>query len=1053
MVGPWRTRFSANRQTGKLRAGQTTHTRRLHFEPLEDRRLLAAGDFDTTFGNAGIMLTDLANFDPSDSTSHVAVQGDGKYIVSGTSNGRWALVRYNIDGSLDTTFDGDGRVLTDFSGLTASANDIAVLPDGKFLVAGAVGTANNFDFALARYNADGSLDTTFDGDGKVTSNFGQNESAYAMSLDAIGRIVLAGTTNPTSSNGTVVARYNADGSLDTTFDGDGVATISTVSSSQALGLALQSDGKIVVAGSSPNGSDYDFAVVRFNTDGTLDTTFDSDGITTIHFGTGTYLSRAAAIQSDGAILVYGSYSGTSLALARVTSNGALDTTFDTDGKVTTNVSGSEGATNVALQADGKIVVSGYTSINFQYDMVLVRYNTNGSRDTSFDGDGILLTDTGADDYGNNIATLADGRIVVAASRYIRSADGKPYSDFSLYRFQADATPDTTFDSDGRVTTSFGRLPSDDRGNSVITQPDGKIIAGGWSFSGAQNDDFALVRYNTDGSLDPTFGGDGTVAIDFSFRTDLLYALALQPDGKIIAAGISEPVSGSNYQVTVARYNPDGSLDSSFDGDGVAIVSAPLGASVRDVAMQSDGKIVVAGGYTSNGAQLLVVRLNVDGSLDTSFDGDGKVNASLAPFSGSTWTLYSVAIQADGKIVAAGRSNSGLTLVRLNPNGTFDTTFDGDGKANFNTLSVSGDALVILPNGKIDLAGGSNGGLTVAQFNTDGSLDTTFSGDGLATVSLGYSGGTGADMVRQSNGKLVVAGWTYVTSDVHSAVYVLARFNPDGSLDSSFSSDGTMTLTSAPTSPLATADVAVPGLALQPNGGILFATYTANGTNDNNDFQITRIIGDTIPTNLGDYNTNGAVDAGDYVLWRKTLTTTVPAYSGADGDGDTTVDPDDHGTWRAHFGNTLPSGSGTGSNDGSERSNTVAVNLFSASLTNVSDPAATFPGKANVIGESALTVSPKQTLSAQAVDLALVDTSAFRRIRPRGMAKLAVHTPLPTANKKYLSLNALRNGSYFDTHQQSFAESVQCDAEKAVIGQDGILESNICDAALTITGFF
>lgn len=309
--------------------------RKLAVERLENRYLLAAGDFDTTFGNAGTVLTDLANFDPSDTASHVAVQSDGKYIVSGTSNSRWALVRYNTDGSLDTTFDGDGRVLTDFSSLTASANDIVLLPDGKFLVAGAVGTTNGFDFALARYNTDGSLDTTFDGDGKVTSNFGQSESAYAMSLDAFGRIVLAGTLNPFSSSGTVVARYNADGSLDTTFDGDGVATISSVSSNQGLGLALQSDDKIVVAGSSLNGSDYDFAVVRYNTDGTVDTTFDNDGIATIHFGTGTYRSRAVAIQSDGTILVCGSYSNSTLALARLTPSGALDTTFDTDGKVTT----------------------------------------------------------------------------------------------------------------------------------------------------------------------------------------------------------------------------------------------------------------------------------------------------------------------------------------------------------------------------------------------------------------------------------------------------------------------------------------------------------------------------------------------------------------------------------------------------------------------------------------------------------------------------------------------------------------------------------------------
>ena len=225
----------------------------------------------------------------------MAIQADGKIVVGRlrlpTAPTRdFALARYNADGSLDTTFDGDGKVTTDFDGpATTMAYGVAVQADGKIVVAGLLpnGTGDVSDFALARYNADGSLDTTFDGDGKVTTDFGgghddgHRRGAPGRRQDRRGRAAAVGGV----ANDFALARYNADGSLDTTFDGDGkVTTDFGRDVDAASGVAVQADGKIVVAGSCLIGCNDDFALARYNADGSLDTTFDGDGKVTTAFG-------------------------------------------------------------------------------------------------------------------------------------------------------------------------------------------------------------------------------------------------------------------------------------------------------------------------------------------------------------------------------------------------------------------------------------------------------------------------------------------------------------------------------------------------------------------------------------------------------------------------------------------------------------------------------------------------------------------------------------------------------------------------------------------------
>ena len=396
-------------------------------------------------------------------------------------------------GSLDTSFDSDGKVITVFGASNESANSIAIQSNGKIVVAGSSSNESNNEFAVARFNADGSLDSSFDSDGKVTTAIGSNAEAYSVAIQSDGKIIVAGNAVIGGRDEIAVARYNTDGSLDSSFDSDGKVTTTIGASDYANSVAIQSDGKIVVAGTSASGSDSNIMLVRYNANGTLDSTFDSDGkvITAIGSNTEAY---SVAIQSNGKIVVAGfTYNGASheIAVARYNSDGSLDSTFDSDGTVTTTIGSDDLAKSVAIQSDGKIVVAGSSVSGGQNNFALVRYNTDGSLDPSFDP---AVTPIGSlNDYANSVALQSNGKIVVAGS-----SDNGTNRVFAVARYNIDGSLDTSFDSDGKVTTAIG---SGDNANSVAIQSDGKIVVAGASNNGS-NDDFAILRYGQPAATAP-----------------------------------------------------------------------------------------------------------------------------------------------------------------------------------------------------------------------------------------------------------------------------------------------------------------------------------------------------------------------------------------------------------------------------------------------------------------------------------------------------------------------------------------------------------------------
>jgi uncharacterized delta-60 repeat protein len=440
---------------------------------------VGSGDLDSSFGGDGTVTTSFGNGNSTVARA-VALQADGKVVVAGSYRSDTfdidiALARYLPNGTLDASFSGDGKVLTDFEdGSVDSAQALALQPDGKIVVAGTYVFISN-DFALARYLPNGTLDASFSGDGKVLTDFGlgNDDVAFAVALQPDGKIVVAGTS-PTWASGSydfALARYLPNGTLDASFSSDGRVLTDFVSGSDdvAYAVALQPDGKIVVAGISifPSSGNVDFTLARYLPNGTLDASFSGDGKVLTDFEGGSDdVASAVALQPDGKIVMAGDSNG-AFALARYLPNGTLDASFSGDGKVLTDFEGGsvDSAQALTIQPNGKIVVAGVSDSSGTNDFALVRYLSNGTLDPSFGSNGMVLTDFGS---GSNDVIFAlttqprDGRLVVAGS----SATSGPGA-FALARYHA-------IHCNGVVATRVGTS-----GNDTLMGTDGPDVLVGF----------------------------------------------------------------------------------------------------------------------------------------------------------------------------------------------------------------------------------------------------------------------------------------------------------------------------------------------------------------------------------------------------------------------------------------------------------------------------------------------------------------------------------------------------------------------------------------------
>ncbi len=618
--------------------------------------------------------------------------------------------------SLDPNFGTGGKVLTGFTANKAEVGEkVLVQPDGKIVVVGYTYSILCIfpcfavpDPILARYNTDGTLDSTFGNGGRVETILSARAFAYDAALQPDGKIVVVGTYDPSIPNNShdyLVMRYNSNGTLDTTFDGDGVATISFGPNREdAKAVGLQSDGKIVVVGVSKDYYNDPYTVmVRFNPDGSFDSSFGTSGGIII---VGVYTYNALLIQPDNKILL-----------------GGGGNTFLFNGQT--------------VNANAQVA----------------RFNSNGTIDTGFGSANAVADVDFAPGFGELVNALAlqpDGKIILAAS-----AGG-----FSLARLNPNGTIDPSFGENGKASTIFPPGGFGANALALAVQPDGRIVVAGQSPQPEFGYNFALARFNPNGSV------SGKITTDFDLRSDVARSVAIQPDGKIVAAGDSQAGSAPSVfiDLAVARY-----LDIAqqfrvpqFDFDGDA---------KSDIAVYRPGATANAPSYwhilrSSNNSYLQIqFGSGQDIYVPADYDGNGTTDAAVfRPGAGTWYTSLDPAINygaiqwgQSGDIPAPGdynndgkadlcvyRPSNGVWYIRITGlgstiirqfGGSLDkpvaADYDGDGQTDIAYVTTSGGNLVW------NIIDSSTGIARAVQYGISGdkSVPADYNGDGSMEIAV------------------------------------------------------------------------------------------------------------------------------------------------------------------------------------------------------------------------------------------------------------------------------------------------------------------------------
>jgi len=541
---------------------------------------------------------------------------DGSKIVfQSIRDGNYEIYVMNADGSNQTrltnnsaydeypAFSPDGSKIVFDSGRTGNYEIFVMNADGSNQVNLSNNPANDY---YPAWSPDGTtiiFRTTGDGNGEI----------YSMNTDGSNqtRLTINSTSDDHPSWQPIRLAFNTgDGTLDSTFNGTGKVTLDLNNNTdEAYSVKAQSDGKIIVSvrsyGSNLNARNFE--LIRFNNNGSVDNSFGTSGRVSTDFAGFDDFAYSIAIQGDGKIVAAGQSSNGSVynfALARYNPDGSLDTSFGNGGKVITTVGTYGLAHSVVIQSDGKIIAAGYGS-GTNNDFALVRYNTDGSLDTTFGTGGKVITDfSGVGNLAYSVAVHSDGKIVAA---------GISNGDFAVARYNSNGVLDSSFGTGGKVTTQVSTVNYTDQAESVVIQTDGKIIAAGWSFYTNSTHAFTIIRYDINGALDASFGTGGKVITSIGGTIDEAYSAVLQSDGKIVAVGRS--CCTPNYDFSIVRYNSNGTLDNSF-GNGGKILTAVGNSNdfARAVTIQPDGKIVAAGSAGSGSVtDLALARYNTANS--------------------------------------------------------------------------------------------------------------------------------------------------------------------------------------------------------------------------------------------------------------------------------------------------------------------------------------------------------------------------------------------------------------------------------------------------------
>ena len=874
-----------------------------------------AGELDPTFGVGGKMTVDLAGIrnDGIVGQNSTLIQPDGKIIVAGGGRGyagraqtENVILRFNADGTPDASFGNNGEVHVQFfSGSTVRG--LALQKDGKIIVGLITSTIEGYvDFAVMRLNHDGSLDSTYGENGKLVFDIDNRSTDWLSSVATLDddRVIIAGVSENEvlKTSKIVLLRANKDGTIDKTFGIAGLATQPFKGYADVTSFEVQKNGNFLIGGSQGGG--YYGYLARFLSNGMIDASFGVDGIST---GGDFYYIEALKTLEDGRILAISDNN-----LYRFLPDGELDLTFGDKSRQILDWSTRQslGIDQVAmldfdLQNDGKILLGGYFLWYTDYYLretrfAVIRLNADGSLDSTYGVNGTATAQFQIDpvtnqpivSYAEALTLQADGKVLLSGVAYsVLQPSNNTDANIAMARFTPFGQIDPTFGEAGQVVTNVKGGSTDDQANAITTvQGDGKILTATVS-SNIDGLDFAITRHHPDGSLDTSFNGQGWVKTDIRTKrtledgwygpelithisNDYPVAVAVQPDGKIILGG-SSIQSVDQYEneslFVLVRYNSDGSLDHTFANNGI-LIQEGLGTQpglyntapsnyMADMALQADGKIVITGlGWFDQtppapGYDFVTIRYNSDGTRDTSFGTDGIVITNGHTVKKNDYPS-SLLIQPDGKIIVAGDFTGyygsparSITLIRYNQNGTLDTSFDGDGKISLAMTrhlyglyeDFSLEDIALQEDGSI-IAGGElcynyHCYFILSKFLSDGERDLSFGYGGTGYSVLTYSSYFSSVWLNaistQSDGRILAVGEisrlvrmvgaertlgrpprskTYTSNDM-----IIMRLLPDGTFDYTFGELGGVVITDfAETSDSAYA------ITMQPDAKILVA---------------------------------------------------------------------------------------------------------------------------------------------------------------------------------------------------------------------------------------
>lgn len=765
-----------------------------------------------------------------------AFQSDGKLVTVGSDNGsqEWLIMRFNTDGTLDTTFDGptgtaNGKVFLNPSSSFDAAYDVAITAADKIVVAGRVRNTvtGKAEFGAVRLESDGAYDPTFNS-GAIKQfeidDDASGEDAYVESVDVhAGKIYLGGYAYDGVGSGGAdfaIAVLENDGDLDPTFDGDGTGLKSATASAYdyLTDIYVESDGKIVTLGTTGNPSavvNRVFVAIRWTTTGSPDATFGDVATPGKVYATAKYgYAYRGAVRAAGGYTLVGATFDTpnDCLIVQFDANGQIDTGFSTDGYQTVDFQGgTDTCTDVDEDASGNLLIVGESRDDaFKGDAVLARLTSTGTLDTTFDPDGkAVLNFTANNDNFWNVHALPDGRIL--ASGY-QGATASTATLIAVFEggsggFTAPVRPasmalDNSFDGDGRVRNDFssGR---EDAPEGMAVGADGSVVAVGTTevlYSSSPLTyliDGTVAKYTPSGAPDTSFSGDGRATFGpVPLSAEVFYDAVVLADGSVIAVG-SYSVGGAGNDLLIAKFTATGALDTSFSGDGWITHHFGYLDVARTVHALSDGTFILSG-YSGNTGDPTMLALKVDsgGALVAGYGTGGSTLIDFDAF-GPEDALDS-ALLADNSIVLTGYAESSgvrsTAVAKLTPGGLPDGSFGTAGEATFAIGDAGSQAFGIADraDGEVLLAGSAADGESTtdafaALVDGSGQLDADFSSDGVAFVQFDLEDDAARDVVVDDvSGEVTIGGSANYGLDYD---YAFARFDSGGTPLSSFDADG------------------------------------------------------------------------------------------------------------------------------------------------------------------------------------------------------------------------------------------------------------------------